>query len=155
MFLFVLDVGSAVRLTALETKKASAELLFAQKDTFGSVPVNLDVTDIISEQKNSLKAAGSAVFENIVPVTQNVLTAVGTANVRFFSQLGDAGNILGGNLYNLGAAAGEVTSKLLSRYNPSVTPLATVCHSMSNERRVILRYPFCRIYDFNCCFHFD
>jgi hypothetical protein len=116
----------------METKKASAELLFAQKDTFGSVPVNLDVTDIISEQKNSLKAAGSAIFENILPVTQNVLTAVGTANVRFFSQLGDAGNILGGNLFNLGAAAGEVTSKLLSRYVPSVTPLSTVCHSSVN-----------------------
>jgi hypothetical protein len=123
IFLFFADLGSAVRSTALETQKASTELLFAQKDTFGSVPVNLDVTDIISEQKNSLKAAGSAVIENIVPVTQNVLTAVGAANERFLSQLGDAGNILGGNIFNVGAAAGEVTSKLLSRYIPSVTLL--------------------------------
>ena len=88
----------------------------SQKDTFGSVPVNLDVSDIIAEQKNSLKATSSVVFENILPVTQNVLTAVGGANARFLSQLGDAGNILGGNLFNLGAAASDITSKLLSRY---------------------------------------
>jgi hypothetical protein len=115
LFLFT-DLGSAVRSAAVETKKASAELLLSQKDTFGSVPVNLDVSDIIAEQKNSLKATSSVVLENIMPVTQNVLTAVGGANARFLSQLGDAGNILGGNLFNLGAAASDITSKLLSRY---------------------------------------
>lgn len=103
------------RSTIIETRKVSAELLIAQKDSFASVPVNLDVADIISERKDSLTATSSAIFENVLPVAQNMLLAVGGAGVRFSSQLGDAGNVLGGNLFNLGAAAGDITSKLLSR----------------------------------------
>ena len=87
--------------------------------SFTSIPipsVSVDISDVINRNKDSLFSTSGAVVSTIAPTVQNALTAVGNANGKLLSELGNAGSILGGNILNLGMATGDVTSKIITRY---------------------------------------
>ena len=117
LFIYSLFVGlnDAIQTsTSIDTQKASTDFLSAQLSSIPSVN-SIDLTSI-NQGTNNILSSSSAIIETIVPNIQNAFVAIGNANIRLASELGDAGNILGGNILNLGMATGDVANKIIVRF---------------------------------------
>ena len=113
-FYFILFyIGFNTALQTTNTQKVSQEFINAQ---IASIPsVSVDISGLINENTKNVLSTSNEIVQNFIPTVQNIFSAVGNANIKLLSELGNAGNILGGNIFNLGIATGDVTGQIIMR----------------------------------------
>ena len=111
--IFFSSSGFNTALQTTDTQKVSTEFINSR---IASIPtISVDVNEIFNENTRDVLTASNEIVQNFVPTVQNAFSAVGNANVKLLSEFGNAGNILGGNILNLGTATTDVTGKILLR----------------------------------------
>ena len=113
MFTHIFCSGFNTALQSTDTQKVSEEFINSR---IASIPsISVDVKEIFNENTRDVLTASNEIVQNFVPTVQNIFSAVGNANIKLLSEFGNAGNILGGNILNLGMATTDVTGKILIR----------------------------------------